>query len=290
MSIAICPHCSAPIEPLNPDSTVVLSCRACGWNCAFARRAYKNELLSRGTIFILALFVFHLRSALLPSYEAPVLVAMALVVVLSAYFMSWKAFSGPQTFAAKDAYGGFGNNSNSAGSFVRLIPTGQEADELFSTISSVPKPRPIRWGGSLRIAVVLLSLITLLVVWIAYSVLDQGIDAGDARVVAVFLLCLGLVICIPVMPEFRRSRLLKAGEATVGRVVCKQRMVRGRRSSISSIHYAFIDRAGQPFMGAGRDFTVKLQEGAPVVVFYAGHDPNHNVALESCRSRVKLPS
>jgi hypothetical protein len=292
MNSVICPCCGATIEPLGSGPRVTVACLTCGWNYLSARRVYRNELLRNGTLLILALFFLALRPALSSDQEwlgFVIVTASVVVMVCTVYWKTWKVFRRAQPVPGSEISQVANGGPMSADAFAKLIPSRQEAGDVFSSVLNVPRPRPIEWGWPLKAAAALLVLILTFSIWATYAFGYSGNRSGlrDETVPVMFLLALGLLIGLQVVVELPKWRLLKVGEVTVGRVVYQRRVVRGRRGSISSIVYAFVDGGSRPFIGQGRDYTNKIGAGAPVVVFYNPFDPSRNVSLECCKSRVK---
>ncbi len=288
----VCPSCGAQIEPLRSDLHTTLSCCNCGWNIASARRVYGKELLWAGT-FLVVLVVggIHDSSASMSKWSDLIL---GIAIVGSAtWFVVRKPWKAYRHFASSAKSTSLGSNGISAAprAFAQLIPSRDEAEDLFSGILNVAKPRPVKWSWTQRAAMAVALLIAAIVVWIAYEALLGSREEETVGFAVLFALIFYLTIELrfPIAPAFSRLRLLRFAEVTVGRVVCLGKTMGGAHRSESVISYAFLDGAGRAFIGQGIDYTDSLMEGAPVVIFYDALDPTLNVALECSRFTIKVP-
>ena len=174
-------------------------------------------------------------------------------------------------------------------SFLNLLPTGEEGRDIFGSLLNVPRPRPLRWTWHMKIAVTLLALAIALVIWVLASSSGKIENVNDdLSTLMIFLICFAVAVSFPLIPELSNRKLLTDGELVVGRVVRVEAVQRGRKSW-SIIFYAFADAANRGYIGAGKDFSDSLAQGAPVVVFYDPLNPRKNAALESSRLGVRLP-
>jgi hypothetical protein len=294
MSRAVCPSCGAHLEPLRSASQLALTCSACGWNSAPARRSIENEISIGGLFLIFAVISFVLRVLLLSRMDTftlrffPFLIALIVAQRVWTYRKSWKAL---RVLATRGDSRETTNNSRKLpDAFAKLIPSHEEAEYLFSPVLHLPKPRSIRWSWLARVSTVLLLLFTAFAIWNAVSrgsTDQQGINRKGVLLMAVLLP--SMVFGLQTMAGASNRKLLRMGEVTVGRVVCQETLGEAQQRPFSSIIYAFVDGGNRPFVGQGTDLTQNLGEGAPIAIFYDPLDPSQNIALECSTSTVKLP-
>ena len=174
--------------------------------------------------------------------------------------------------------------------FTQLIPTRDEAGDLFSGVLNAAKPRPIKWSWTEKAAMGIALFSGAVVIWTVCEVLLGHRDrAAGGYVLLLFILIPAARLRFPVMPDFAKLKLLRFAEVTVGRVVwLGEAPIRGIGSK-GLIVYAFLDGIGRGFMGQGVDHTGSLVMGAPVAVFYEASDPAWNVALECSRFGIDVP-
>jgi hypothetical protein len=293
MSRAVCPSCGAHLEPLRSASQLALTCSACGWNSAPARRSIENEISIGGLFLIFAVILFVLR-VLLSRMDTftlrffPFLIALIVAERIWTYRKSWKAL---RVLAADgDLHETTNNSPRLPDAFAKLIPSHEEAEYLFSPVLHLPKPRSIRWSWLARVSTVLLLLFTAFAIWNVASRSStnlQGINRGKVLLMAVLLP--SMAFGLQTMAGASKRKLLRMWEVTVGRVVCQETLGEARQRPFSAIIYAFVDGGNRPFVGQGTDLTQNLGEGAPIVIFYDLLNPNQNIALECSDNVVSLP-
>lgn len=286
---AVCPCCGAHIEPVVSSYKVTLSCSACGWNCAPARRAYKKELIGGALYLALAVAAFGLQAALSPAHDwkdFAFVIFVVMAVVYATYRKSWRALR-----TVSSSQGGGNVTQLGLRAFEKLIPSQQESTDLFGDLLNVAAPRPITWNWRVKLALLFGGLLLSLLLWFA-PLLRNGINTDENAAIVMALLVLlwpTVILSCVALPDFSKSRLLRFGDVTVGRVVWQRRIDRGRNGSVSVVFYAFVDKANRPYIGQGQDYTDNIGQGAPIVVFYDPLDPDRNIGLECCRSTIRVP-
>jgi hypothetical protein len=223
-----------------------------------------------------------------------VLAALVLIVLIGAAKTAtlrrrWKDLRKLNTAPSGPGLGLDSNVPHGSDAFLKLLPSQEEARDIFSNVLNIEKPRPIKWNWRIRLTVAGVFLTVFAAVFlVGYFSLGSGNreDYPGAIVVMIFLVWATALIGAPVIPDLANRKLICEGEIAVGRVVHQRTISRGR-SSWSSIHYAFVDSANRGFVDDGVDYSDTLGEGAPVVIFYDPLDPNQNVALECSRFRLK---
>jgi hypothetical protein len=285
----ICPSCGAEMEALRSDSHTTLSCSTCGWNSAPARRIYSAELLWAGLGAIL-LVVAGIHDSLASGLHWSDLALGTAIVGAATWFVARKPLRAYRRLApsAKSAPQVSSGISGAPSAFAQLIPSREEAGDLFSGILNVARPRPVQWSWAERAAMAIGLFIPTAAIWTAYEMLHGNQDKGGLGILLLILVLYPAIRTrFPVVPAFSKLRLLQFAEVTVGRVVCVGKSTGGGINSNSLILYAFLDGAGRGFIGQGVDHTNSLGTGAPVVVFYEALDPARNVALECSRFTIK---
>ena len=198
---------------------------------------------------------------------------------LSCLKCGWKTNRGP-----KNELQGRGGADTS---FLRQMPSKEEARDIFGTLLNIPKPRKLSWSWRMKAAVSLLTAMMFFVIWTVVAYLSSG-DFRDPLIVLILVGWACALIAFPVLPELPNGKLLREGELVVGRVI-HQETFSGSRDTWTVIFYAFADGANRGFIGKGRDYSDSLAHGAPVVVYYDPLNPERNVAMECSRLSVKVP-
>jgi hypothetical protein len=252
---------------------------------------YGKELLLAGSLLVI-LVAAGIRDASSSAPNWPDIALGIAIVGAVTWFVARKPLKAFRKLAsfAKSASMASNGISGAPSAFAQLIPGREEAEDLFSGVLNVGKPRPIKWSWTERVAVAIAALVATVAIWIAYEGLkgNHNGEAGGIALLAVILYTAAR-LRFPIVPALSKLRLLRFAEVTVGRVVCLGKTTRGGIGSNSLVLYAFLDGAGRAFIGQGIDYTDRLATGAPVVIFYEALDPTRNVALECSRFTVKVP-
>lgn len=285
MSRAVCPECDLHIEPTFSGSRFELFCPTCGWNRGGARREIKSEVLAAAGCFIGSIAVFSAWAFWAPGLWqffvlACVLFGSAIAIPCRAWKASRRVDAGPaaQNLPVKAA-------------FAALIPSSQEAQSIFAAVLQLFRPRPIACRLFLIGVTVFVIALPLEFIWLSYEA-NHGGDISASGTGLLMLIGLAGAIIWRLMKGssfpawIRHWRLIRSGEATVGRVIWSSSTT---NQGGSSIFYAFVDQTSRHFIGHGEDLGGNLSEGAPLVVFYDGLDPDHNTALDCFGFSLRLP-
>ena len=178
-----------------------------------------------------------------------------------------------------------GNESHSApATFLKLIPSNEEAQYIFPSLLNIPTPRSIQWDWRIRLGAALLISFGAL---IGISLITTTKVSGNAFSSLMRIAVIVAIVLLFLLPSLSNRTLFRNGDVAVGRVVYQQTTSGSRRHTWSVIFYAFVDRGNRGFIGQGTDLTESLAEGAPVLVYYDQLNPYKNVAMECSRLRVK---
>jgi hypothetical protein len=280
----ICPNCGSVLETLRGASNPGLACLKCGWNCAPSRQGFRGELLGGFAWLGMVFLVF---AVLAVVYRRDVVSSVAFIGVAVAFWF-WKSRGSWKTLrklkqAPTSTEGALGMPSAPV-AFANLLPSREQAQDIFGVLLNVPKPRPLRWNWRIKLAVTLLAIVASLAIWIPLASLGPE-DLKGAMTVLFLLTWVSAMVSFPVLSEISNRTLLASGELAVGRVV-QQETVQQGRSTWSAVFYAFVDGGNRGYIGRGTDFSDSLAPGAPVIVYYDALDPNKNIAMECSRLTV----
>jgi predicted RNA-binding Zn-ribbon protein involved in translation (DUF1610 family) len=285
----ICPSCGSAIEPTTTNDGIVFTCAQCGWNNAHVRSKIRKQIIYSAA-FVLIGLVLLLVGAFSGAGTGIVIYLTAMAAAVWAA-ISWKPWRTLQKLDAtrsnqiSELPSGF---SCAPAPFIALIPTPEEAQDLFGNVLSAARPRPLTWLWPARIGVAILLFCLVIDVWSLISI--RAVSKGDwtaAFTVAIFVTGIALVFGLPLLPDLSKRGLIQLGEVSVGRVILQTQVGAGRNSWVST-SYAFLDAAGRGFIGQGVSYDDGLGKGAPLVVFYDSLDPNRNVAMDCSRIKVKI--
>lgn len=280
MNAPICPNCGGALEILSAASNPNLVCHQCGWNCESSRQGLRGELLNASVWLVVFLALAAGKFIFKQSVVA------FLVIPVIAWVWGFKRFGKrlQKLNRVLETPEGALRPSASA-SFLSLLSSRDQAQDIFGALLNVPKPRPLRWNWRIRLAVAFLTIVAIA----AILILSAPTGPEDLKPELTFLFILAgvaAVVIFPFLHEISKRRLLSEGELVIGRVVYQQTVQQGRNNR-SKIFYAFADSAGRGYIGRGTDYSDSLASGAPILVYYDALNPNKNTAMESSRLSVK---
>lgn len=184
--------------------------------------------------------------------------------------------------------------SGACEAFLKLLPSPSEAQNLFSAILNLQKPRGLKFNPTFRARAASDGAVLAMAILLGCLVVAGAMRSRSAVAVIylVFPISLALIALLPLLKDLSKQSLLRLGEATVGRVVYQLNSSRpfglgGGNSSL--ILYAFVDRGNRVFFGQAQDYLNNIGEGAAVVVFYDPLDPRRNVLTDCCYLTVRVP-
>jgi len=275
-SSAICPSCSERLRHTHYPYIGVISCDACGW--IYPLRLLRIRFLSAG-LFLVLEFTFQVWWTKVRPF-GPDLFALALPAVWPLIEFLKDAMILAVSFWAKHSPVGI---SQTPGAFAELIPSASESAGLLLSVLQLPRPRMVAWTWRAWINAAALVVLADISIAYAYDLMRTG---KEGELVGLILLLHLVVFCLLVvgplvLTHFSAGKVVKKGEATVGRVIVQ----------IPGMHvfYAFVDDKNRPFVGRGNRWWGKFTTGEPVLVFYDPADPNWSAALPYSRYRLRQP-
>jgi hypothetical protein len=276
MSLAICPLCAGELQAVRSSTIVTLSCPACGWNCASARRTWSRHGLE-GRLFLLVglAAVLAIHFAHLQSVSAFAIAGLGLLV---GGVYCWSAWRSLRKLPERT----YEPSGSPVAAFTKLIPIRTEVETRSPGVMNVVPPRHAGWTWRAW------AFVALAPAWVSAvtTQVKRGRIAGiDGVVLVLFFLA---VFCKLGVQAYREWKLLQLGESTPGRVIYQRQIIDGRSTS-SIVFYAFVDVANRPFVGEARDSTMKIKEGDPMMVFYCSSEPNRNVVLDGKNFTIEVP-
>jgi hypothetical protein len=156
-----------------------------------------------------------------------------------------------------------------------------ETLQLRKGVLQLPRPRPVAWTWRAWINTAALVLLADISIAYAYDLMRAGSDGELVGLILLLhLVVFGVLVLGPlILTHFSVGKVVKTGDATVGRVILQ----------IPGMHvfYAFVDEKNRPFVGRGNRWWGKFAVGEPVVVFYDPADPDWNAAVPYCRYRLR---
>jgi hypothetical protein len=166
----VCPNCGSDVEPTTTNDGTVFVCAQCDWNNTHARRKIQKQLFYGAGFVLVGVFLL-LLGALSGSGMGNYIyfTAIAAAVWAATSWKPWKTLrkldagrSNPET----ESYSGF---SCAPASFIALIPPSQEGQDLFGSVLSAPRPRPLTWLWLSRLGAAILLACIVFDVWMLSS-------------------------------------------------------------------------------------------------------------------------
>jgi hypothetical protein len=261
-------------------------CPKCGWNrdAAIANVRGGLAMLPVG-ILMMAGFVFfmvhfwHFRAAGQIAIFAlvPIFGVLINYVVLKRNLATLQALPAP-AMTADSAFGALAAQPSAfaADSRVAVGPSAQDQALLRTS-----RPREIRMakGGRFKLVFVILVVSLFLSIFASHVYVTWARTLSFAAFATKDWVITAITALLLLLPfgmwrsQARECDLLENGEITLGKVV-RQWSDRGN----SSIEYEFQDYQGAAHKGIGQDFTSKLFENMPVVVFYNRDNPKQQIS------------
>jgi hypothetical protein len=216
------------------------------------------------------------------TWVAYVAAAAFLIMGGASYRSSWRALRKLPRSKGNLAEERAAGRLTAAEAFTKLIPSREEAERRYPGVLNVAKPRKIKLTWRSYLAIVLAPF------YLLFFFLDN-VTRESAEFVGVVLIVACALFSLVAVQSSSEKQLLRLGEVTTGRIVCRE-VVSGGRYASSIIFYAFVDATNRPFIGEGSDGTHQMSEGDPVIVFYKPLDPTRSVVLDGCDFKIKVPS
>jgi len=262
-------------------------CPSCGWNRDAALADVRSGLNSIPIgIFMMGGFVFflihfwHFRNP----YQIAIFTVFPAIGILINYFVSRRSLarlqslSAPAMRAAPVPTNSFAPSGAVAGKSTEptIEPSAQQ-----QALLRTARPREIRMSrrGRFSLSVALLAVLGFAAIFGVhlYTIWERKLSVavftpGDWVIAAIVALLLLLPYAMW-RSQVRECDLLENGEVALATVV---RQWRGDKSS-SSVEYEFNDFQDETRKGMGFDYTEKLFEGMPVVVFYDRDNPKRQI-------------
>ena len=298
VSFPDCPYCNAKVAYIRGGSknrpiVTLPYCVSCGWNIPFAQKGLTSQW--RWTILVMfgfGMFIVTQISVLIATHPpmqwhgAVLLVGFTAMWVFVAYVLPNRKFKKDlrelaSLRAAAEARSKAGESRRSD------LPVPDPATvELFDSIRSTPRPRPVRFNSTARLAVHLSRGFALAYALGATRVLlfpIASLGVSSSRLLAVGLFVFAVVLWFAFSMAAKlgdRTGLIRNGEVALGRVLTREG---------PKIACEFSDAKGRVVQGKGKNLGQNVQEGMFIPVFYDPQDPADHVALCGSWYEIALP-
>ena len=249
-------------------------CPACGWNVGRVNVSVgKNQKLFAIVVMAMLLGIVGAFAAGSSNPHRGSFVPFAFVLLIVA-FISWHRAKSQASAHPTEMVSPASNTSSASAN---------SASATYERLRMIRRPRGIRLKTSMRIFVIVYSLIFGGVAYGVYLVIAKGGAAPgfnslpNILPLGMFALIWAIVAATMFRSIVRDRSLLIDGEIAIGTITSQS--YAGGENRESRIVYEFKDAAGRTFSGKSSDRTRKLFEEMQTPVFYDPANPARNVAL-----------